>query len=227
MVGGADAVNAFGPAAGFAGVSGVTPLFAAVHNGHSAIARLLVDARGDPNWQSMNGTTPVHLAAASGSVELVDAVTAAPGVWLDARDFDRDTPLHHVVWTNSLGGAAAARALVLAGASVDLANDFGETALDAAVSRGRDAVASAIRTALEDRSMAAEEMDAVATSPGVAALASAGSHGGEDAGDKGSLEARMAGLEAAVADRDAEVAALRAQVDALRAVVAHLVSASQ
>ena len=88
MARGAD-VNAIGRNA-----ARYTSLTGAVTARHAAIVRELLQSGADPNYRYGKGLTPLHAAAANGSVEIVEALLAAGGR-PDARADDGRTPLDY------------------------------------------------------------------------------------------------------------------------------------
>ena len=57
----------------------ITPLFMACTNGNAAMMEALLEAGADANAPKANGTTPLMMAAASGSADAVRCcLTAAP-----------------------------------------------------------------------------------------------------------------------------------------------------
>lgn len=94
-------------------VRGCTPLLAAVGEGHTAAARLLVAAGADARRAGEGGVTALHLAAFLDRADLVRPLVEA-GADLEARA-DGDTPLLTAI---ALQRHATARELVRAGADV-------------------------------------------------------------------------------------------------------------
>ena len=111
-----------------------TPLHQAAFNGHTEVARLLVDEGAAVDPKDAEGETPLHRAASDyGNVEvarlLLDEVAD-----VGARCNLEFTPLHFAAWT---GDAEVARLLAAEGADVEAKAAEGETPLHLAA-RGLD-----------------------------------------------------------------------------------------
>ncbi len=105
---------------------GFTPLHLACFFGHLEAARLLLDAGAPVDAVATNGTElrPLHGAAASRRAETV-ALLLERGADPDARQKGGYTALHAAA---KHGDIAMARALVAAGASLDVRTDEGASA---------------------------------------------------------------------------------------------------
>jgi len=90
------------------------------------------------------GRSPLHYAALTDDADEVRRLTAE-GVFVDAPDSQRFTPLHLAAQEHAL---AAATALLDLGAQVDAANGFGNTPLFVAVfnSHGRPEMIDLLRS---------------------------------------------------------------------------------
>jgi len=109
-----------------------TPLLVAARDGHTEIARLLIDAGADINaTEPTFGAVPLHKAVYNGHVELTKMIAGHPDV---NRDFQGATngytPLHDSLWH---GYEECAAAVLDAGAALDLVGHDGKNPLDLAV----------------------------------------------------------------------------------------------
>jgi ankyrin repeat protein len=111
---------------------GHTPLLVASRDGHTEIARLLLEAGADVNaTEPTFGAVPLHKAVYNGHVELTRMIAGWPGVNLDFQGATNGyTPLHDALWH---GYEECARAVIDAGARLDLVGHDGKTPLDLAV----------------------------------------------------------------------------------------------
>ena len=75
-------------------VAGRTPLHQAAFNGHTEVARLLLDEGAAVDPKDAEGYTPLHQAASGYSSAEVARLLVDEGADVDARDVDRRTPLH-------------------------------------------------------------------------------------------------------------------------------------
>jgi ankyrin repeat protein len=109
-----------------------TPLLVAARDGHTEIARLLLEAGADVNaTEPTFGAVPLHKAVYNGHVDLTRMISAWPGVNLDFQGATNGyTPLHDALWH---GYEECARAVLNAGAALDIAGHDGKTPLDLAV----------------------------------------------------------------------------------------------
>lgn len=90
--------------------------------------------------QDAMGRRPLHLAASSGNVEVVEALLRTK-VTVNACDMSSHTPLYTAVISNK---AEAVTALLHGGACPDTKDSDGTSALNTAVRRGYDAVVEAL-----------------------------------------------------------------------------------
>ena len=102
-----------------------TPLYAAVHKGHDAVVRALLDAGADKDLAKNTGSTPLYIAAQEGHDVVVHALLDA-GADKNLARHDGATPL---ITAAQKGHAAVVRALLAAGADKTV-RYRGQTALD-------------------------------------------------------------------------------------------------
>jgi ankyrin repeat protein/ketosteroid isomerase-like protein len=109
-----------------------TPLLVAARDGHTEIARLLLDAGADVNAvEPTFGAVPLHKAVYNGHADLTELIAHWPGVDLDFQGATNGyTPLHDALWH---GYEKCARIVLGAGASVTLLGHDGKTPLDLAI----------------------------------------------------------------------------------------------
>ncbi|QFZ21679.1 ankyrin repeat domain-containing protein [Saccharothrix syringae] len=105
-----------------------TPLLVAARDGHTEIARLLLEAGADVNaTEPTFGAVPLHKAVYNGHVELTRLIANWPRVDLDFQGATNGyTPLHDALWH---GYEECARIVVDAGARLDLVGHDGRTPL--------------------------------------------------------------------------------------------------
>jgi truncated hemoglobin YjbI len=116
--------------------------FAATH-GCPEVARKLLQQGVEPDVLDRGGFAPLYRAAASGSVEVIEALLNA-GAQVDrGAGQSGGTALHAAA---RFGQVAAARALLDAGASITIRDKKGDTALDRATNCRRRAVEDLIRS---------------------------------------------------------------------------------
>lgn len=104
----------------------------AVRNARSQVLLLLLEAGFDPNVADNDGNTSLHLAAQSGSLEMLEMLLGA-GAEVDARNFQAQTPLECVLMLlDARARELLTRSLLNAGASPALLSQFtpSNTALD-------------------------------------------------------------------------------------------------
>lgn len=196
--------------------SGATALLYAVAGKHAEVVRILLDARADPNKDSL-GLMPLFLAAENGDVETVKALLAAGAdvhaklhaVDQDLRAREGDTAL--IAAASPTGKGEVVKALLAAGADVNARAENGKTALiQAAASENAD-VTRALLAAKPDvraRMAAPEELDALMLAVGkdradiVSLLLAAG------ADPRVTLDGEVTLLEFAILAEQPEVAAL-------------------
>jgi uncharacterized protein len=108
-----------------------TPLLVAARDGHTEIAGMLLEAGADVNaTEPTFGAVPLHKAVYNGHVELTEMIAGRPDVDLDFQGATNGyTPLHDALWH---GYEDCARAVVRAGARLDLVGHDGKTPLDLA-----------------------------------------------------------------------------------------------
>jgi hypothetical protein len=128
--------------------SGLTPLTAAVRQGHVAVVRLLLDNGADVNAMSHDGRSPLFWATYQRPLprrsEIVGALLARhPAVDTTCAAARHVTPLMNAV--GRLRDAAVARALVDAGASAAARNARGVSARDMAAQTGDGMLVRALR----------------------------------------------------------------------------------
>jgi len=122
---------------GAVGRMGRTCLHTAAYCTDPDIATYLLSSGADTTVQDEMGRTPLHLAAAYGSPEVVRVMTEAPNGDINAKDSLGRTPLH---WCLSLGGwkygqnrveenIEISRLLISKGASVTAVDIYGNTTL--------------------------------------------------------------------------------------------------
>lgn len=111
---------------------GHTPLLVAARDGHTGIARLLLEAGADVNaTEPTFGAVPLHKAVYNGHAELTGLIATWPGVNLNFQGATNGyTPLHDAIWH---GYAECANVLLNAGASTNRFGHDGKTPLDLAV----------------------------------------------------------------------------------------------
>jgi ankyrin repeat protein len=119
-----------------------TPLMMACLRGQAAIARLLVKRGADVN---KTGWTPLHYAATSGSVEIMQMLLDE-NAYIDAESPNGTTPL---MMAARYGTPQAAKFLLNAGADPTPKNQVGMTAADFANSAGRQELARELAAAAQ------------------------------------------------------------------------------
>ncbi len=113
---------------------GLTPLHYAAREGDTEIISYLVDKGAKLELQTAQAKTPLHLAAMNDR-EAAAAMLLNKGAALEARDDYLRTTL--ILCAREGGGAGTARLLLDAGADVNAADKFGETAIGLAAWRGK------------------------------------------------------------------------------------------
>jgi uncharacterized protein len=108
-----------------------TPLLVAARDGHTEIARLLLEAGADVNaTEPTFGAVPLHKAVYNGHVALTRMIAAWPGVDLNFQGATNGyTPLHDALWH---GYEECARAVIDADASLEPVGHDGKTPCDIA-----------------------------------------------------------------------------------------------
>lgn len=113
-----------------------TPLFAAVAGGLPAVVSKLLDAGADPDARAPErGDTPLHAAIRCSSTKIVQLLLEQ-GADPDVRNNDGFTPLDLAALMREKRAASLVKALIEGGATVDLADKRGHTALMHAASNG-------------------------------------------------------------------------------------------
>ena len=93
------------------------------------IIKVILAAGADVNAENKRKKTPLHFAASSGLVAVVQELLAA-GANINALDMTNDTPLHQAISTNNL---AIVQALLATGANTNTRNTRGTSPLDTAI----------------------------------------------------------------------------------------------
>lgn len=135
---------------------GVNALHRAAEKGCAECVRLLTEAGVSPNERNglgLGGQSPLHILAASGDEEIVDAakILISFGASVNGKDENGDTPLHCLAKNvrmkfveENVSCEKMVDLLVSAGAAVDAKNKAGETPVERAVKEGSWLVASAL-----------------------------------------------------------------------------------
>ncbi|CAM9322541.1 unnamed protein product [Ectocarpus sp. 4 AP-2014] len=117
---------------------GATPLMMAVHNGHSRIAKILIEKGANVSMADKQGFTALHFCCAREEDDAIVKLLAKAGADLDAIiPAEGSTPLHRATHNGSL---KVVRALIEAGANPDTQLPDGATALHIAAEEGQVAV---------------------------------------------------------------------------------------
>jgi len=115
---------------------GETALHWATVRGDDIAAKRLLAARANPDLQDRDGKTPLHLASFNGVPDVLKTLLEA-NCNPDLRDARGNTALH---WVMLAGGSLRMIKLLLNhGANAAIANEQGESAVDAAAENGFDA----------------------------------------------------------------------------------------
>jgi len=119
------------------GGDGGTPLHAALRNGHSDVALLLLEHDADPNARDNRDETPLQVASRQGDVKAMKDLIDCRAK-LDAKNRDNETALS---LASKDGRLEAARLLLKHGAHVDQQVSLGRTALHVASENGHNGIA--------------------------------------------------------------------------------------
>jgi len=119
------------------GGDGGTPLHAALRNGHSDVALLLLEHDADPNSRDNLDETPLQVASRQGDVKAMKDLIDCRAK-LDAKNRDNETALS---LASRDGRLEAVRLLLKHGAPVDQQVSLGRTALHVASENGHNGVA--------------------------------------------------------------------------------------
>ncbi|KAK2177686.1 hypothetical protein NP493_585g01017 [Ridgeia piscesae] len=127
-----------------------TPLHVAVENGCCKAAKLLIDKGATHTVPKTCHSTPLHLAAISGNIEILRLLTGNLNVCIDVKDCDDMTPLHHAAAHNQWATVEFLLKLVVDeliknnGELVIHEDDGENTALHLAASNGHMSTAQAL-----------------------------------------------------------------------------------
>ncbi|MBQ7607277.1 MAG: ankyrin repeat domain-containing protein, partial [Desulfovibrionaceae bacterium] len=116
---------------------GHTPLHWAAGNGHTEVAKLLIDKGADLNAKDKGGIMPLHWAAAYGRTE-VAKLLIDKGRDVNAKSVNNETPLH---WAAAYGRTEVAKLLIDKGADLNAKDVNNETPLHWAAGNGHTEVA--------------------------------------------------------------------------------------
>ncbi len=109
---------------------GATALYVAAQMGHTAIVEKLLAAPGiNVNLQAQAGVTPLLAAVWNGHTAIVEKLLAAPGINVNPQAQGNTTPLMTAVTKDN---AAIVERLIKAGASINMKDTTGKTALSRA-----------------------------------------------------------------------------------------------
>jgi ankyrin repeat protein len=108
--------------------SGTTPLLAAVENGHSKTAKLLLEYGAEPELCPKTGTTALQEAAKKGDIDIVEILLSF-GAVINHANAAGDTAL---IIASRAGHSRTVRYLLENGAELDTRNKKGSTALSIA-----------------------------------------------------------------------------------------------
>jgi ankyrin repeat protein len=111
-------------------LKGATALYVAAQMGHTAIVEKLLAAPGiNVNLQAEAGVTPLLAAVWNGHTAIVEKLLAAPGINVNPQAQGNATPLMTAVTKDN---AAIVEKLIKAGASINMKDTTGKTALSRA-----------------------------------------------------------------------------------------------
>ena len=114
----------------------VTPLHAAVDNGHLSVVMLLLDGGADIGSRDSSSRTPLHLASYRGYAEVVSLLIDR-GADLNAKDLNHETPLY---FASLRGRQDVARLLLEHHADANHPDVRGRTPLHLASERGHNEI---------------------------------------------------------------------------------------
>jgi ankyrin repeat protein len=120
------------------GRDGATPLHAALRNGHSGVAQLLLQHKADANARDNQDETPLHVASRRGDITAIQSLITS-GAEMNAKNRDNETPLS---LASSTGSLEAVRLLLKHRADVDHKVTHKRTALHMAAEHGHYSVAN-------------------------------------------------------------------------------------
>lgn len=113
--------------------NGFTALHLSANTGASNCVALLIKAGAKLDIRDDFGRNAIHLAASNGHIEVVQRICQANKGMVDITDKDGNTPLHDSITANQV---SVAMELLKHGASTDLPNSNGHTALSLAIIEG-------------------------------------------------------------------------------------------
>lgn len=119
------------------GRDGGTPLHAALRNGHSDVALLLLEHMADPNARNSRDETPLQIASREGDIKAMQSLINC-GANPDEKSRENETPLS---LASSKGNLDAVRLLLKYNAAVDRQVARGRTALHVAAQHGHNNIA--------------------------------------------------------------------------------------
>ena len=127
---------------------GRTPLYFAAHNGHTAVAVLLIakgaEVKTTITYGPWKGDTPLHWAAHNGH-EAIATLLLAKGAEVNAKNNEGYTPLY---WVAVYKYTEVAKCLIANGANVNTRNNRGETPLNVAEVKQHTDMAQLFRNAV-------------------------------------------------------------------------------
>lgn len=121
--------------------AGLTPLILAIKGGDAAVVRGLLRLRANTRIPDRRKRRPLHYAAALYKSDIISELLEVPGVDVDPRDSNGNTPLHDA---SSRGNVNAIRKLVAAGADSNARNEEGRCPLELASKHGSVRAAEAM-----------------------------------------------------------------------------------
>lgn len=140
-------------------VSSQTPIFGSIEDGDKEeFDECLSQTPECVHETNKNGWTPLHQAAFSGELEMLQALLKA-GAKIDETDHDGDTPVHYAAVQGEL---ACVEALAAAGAKLDVKDNDGETPVHVAHKSVKKRLKELVEAAKEGGDAADAAADAVA-----------------------------------------------------------------